>query len=155
MTRAFDLKESDLKNILILPINQNYTGTFWRQDRDEFGLRITIQVDQDSPTKMILRKTKEAYTEQPAISARFFPEGNAPDIQQFLQPAVFECRPASPLQCYYVNNVRASHATEVIKAGHTHITAIVFPEKTPAIVEKINALVERSLEKYRDYVITY
>jgi hypothetical protein len=152
---AFDLNESDIKTMLILPINPQYVGTFWRQDPDEFGLRMFLNVEENTSTKLLLKKTKEAYDEQPAISARFFPDGNAPDIQQFLQPEVYECELASTSQCYYVNNVRASHATQVTEAGKSFITIMVFPEKSPAVLNKINSLVERSLEKYSKYAITY
>jgi len=154
-TEAFGFEISEIKNMLILPINPEYTGTFWRQDPDEFGLRMVLNIDEDASTKLLLKKTKEAYDEQPAISARFFPDGNAPDMQQFLQPEVHECKIATTSQCYYVNNVRASHATQVTEANKSFITIMVVPDKTPAVLDKINALVERSLQKYSDYAITY
>ncbi len=155
LTGAFGLAEENISNVLVLPVSSEYTGTFWRQDPDVFGLRIVLDLDETSSTKLLLKKTKEAYTEQPAISARFFPAGDAPDIQQFLQEETYECKLASPAQCYYVNNIRASHATQVTEAGKSHITVIVYHDRSKPVLDKINALVERSLEKYKDYAITY
>lgn len=154
-TSAFGLTENDITNILILPINKEYTGKFWRQDPDEYGLRMFLDLDENSSTKMYVKKTIEPYTEQPALSARHFPEGHAPNIVEFLQQGETECKLVSPSQCYYVNNVRGSHATDVTSLGESHITVIVYHNKSFPVIRKITALVERSLEKYKDYAITY
>ena len=104
---------------------------------------------------LLLKKTKKAYDIQHAISARYFPAGFAPNIEDFLQDEIRECRRIITKQCFYINNVRAAHTTRITNPGKSRIAVIIYHNKSQPVLDKINALVEHSLENYMDYAITY
>jgi len=151
---AFGLTHDDINNLLVLPVKDQYVGRFWHQDPDEYGLRLYLEYE-DTPNPLLLKKTKEAYTEQAAISPRYFSPGSVvPDINQFLQDEIYTCK-HTPTGCFYINNVRAAHTIDVIEPGKKRIAVIIYHNKSQPVLDKINALVERSLEKYSEYAITY
>jgi hypothetical protein len=151
---TFGILLDDIDGISILPVKPDYTGRFWHQDPDEFGLRINLEYE-DISNKLILKKTIKAYTEQEAISARYFqPPAVPPDINQFLKEEIHTCQ-HSPTGCYYINNIRAAHTIDVVTPGKKCITVIVYHNKTKPVIDKITDLVASSLEKYVDYAITY
>jgi hypothetical protein len=154
-TSAYGLTIDDINNFLILPVKENHTGMFWHQDPDEYALRMYLDFE-DGAGELILKKTKEAYTEQPAISPRYFPSPElAVDIHNFLHDEIHECKRLKSSQCFYLNNVRAAHTTKIDVPGKSRIAVIIYHNKSTSVLNKINALVERSLEKYSDYAITY
>ncbi len=151
---TFGILLDDIDGISILPVKPDYTGRFWHQDPDEFGLRINLEYE-DISNKLILKKTIKAYTEQEAISARYFqPPAVPPDINQFLKEEIHTCQ-HSPTGCYYINNIRAAHTIDVVTPGKKCITVIVYHNKTKPVIDRITDLVASSLEKYVDYAITY
>lgn len=151
---AFGLSIDDINNLLVLPVKDDHTGMFWHQDPDENGLRMYLDFE-DTVNGLVLKKTKIAYEKQPAISARYFPAGNAPNIEDYLQDEVYDCRILKPSQCFYLNNVRAAHSTVINNAGKSRIAVIIYHNKSQLVLDKISELVERSVEKYKDYAITY
>jgi hypothetical protein len=151
---AFDLTINDINNLLVLPVKEDHSGMFWHQDPDENGLRMYLDFE-ESDNGLALKKTKLPYEQQPEISARYFPAGGAPNIEDFLEDEIHTCRLLKPSQCFYLNNVRAAHSTVIHATGKSRIAVIIYHNKTKPVLDKIAKLVERSVTKYSDYAITF
>jgi len=154
-TKAFGLELSEVVNIILLPVKEDHEGQgFWHQDHDEYALRMYIDFG-DPDGKLVMKKTKIPYDNQPAISPRYFPKGEAPNIEDFLEEETFNCDIVSPKQCFFLNNVRAAHATWTSKLGVSRIAVIVYHNGSNEVLSKIEKLVMRSIEKYKDHVLVY
>ena len=152
---AFDLVPSDVLSILLLPVKDDHQGQgFWHQDHDEYALRMYIDFG-DPGGKLLVKKTKLPYNKQPAISPRYYPKGQAPNIEDYLEEAVLDCKIADPKQCFFLNNVRSAHATWTSKLGVSRIAVIVYHNGSEQVLSKIEKLVLQSAEKYKDYVLTW
>jgi hypothetical protein len=152
---AFGLDLSDITSILLLPVKEDHEGWgFWHQDNDDYGLRMYLDFN-DPEGKLVLKKTKLPYDNQPSISPRYHEKGKAPNIHDFLEDEIFDCKVIDPKQCYFLNNVRAAHATWTSKLGVSRIPVVIYHNNTKDILSKIEKLVLRSVEKYKDYVIRW
>jgi hypothetical protein len=154
-TSAFGLELSEVVNIILLPVKEDHEGLgFWHQDHDEYALRMYIDFG-DPDGKLVMKKTKIPYDNQPAISPRYFPKGEAPNIEDFLEDEILNCDIVDPKQCFFLNNVRSAHATWTSKLGVSRIAVIVYHNGSDAVLSKIEKLVLRSIEKYKDHVVVY
>lgn len=151
---AFNLSLNEITSIIALPIRENHKGMgYYHQDGDEYGLRVYIDFN-DAEGKLFLRKTIEPYNEQPPFGLRH--TGSTENIlEKNLVDEVIECKRASDKQCFFINNVRAGHTTYVSDQHKSRIAVIVYHNKTPEVLSKIADLVQRSVEKYKDYAIKY
>jgi hypothetical protein len=153
--KAFDLELSDIVTVLLLPVKEDHEGLgFWHQDHDDYGLRMYIDFS-DPGGKLLLKKTKLPYDTQPKISPRYFSKGLAPNIEDFLEDDVRECKIVDPKQCFFLNNIRSAHATWTSKSNVSRIAVIVYHNGSDSVLSKIEKLVLRSVEKYKDYAVTW
>ena len=154
-TKAFDLELTNIMNIILLPVKDDHEGLgFWHQDHDEYALRMYIDFG-DPEGKLFIKKTKLPYDNQPAISPRYFPTGECPNIEDFLDTEMFNCDIVDTKQCFFLNNVRSAHATWTSKLGVSRIAVIVYHDGSEKVLDRIEKLVLRSIKKYKKHVITW
>lgn len=148
---CFNLSLDDVGLVVFLPIKQGHTGLgFWHNDPDWFGLRHYFSFESADTNKLLLRKTKVAYTERPNLNLPI-------DEDLFLQEQTYECKIHSPTQSFFLNNVRAVHSTFTVTPNVTRIAAFVTGKiGTQKIMqEKIQDLVIRSAEKFKDFRVLW
>jgi hypothetical protein len=145
---GFDLDR--LGSIVFLPVKKDHIGLGdWHQDRDSYALRHYFAFDYPDKNKLLLRKTKEPYNIIQNIHSN--------DIESYLDNSIYECDIRSSTQSYYLNNVRAAHATYTEVPNVDRIATIVSGKinSTKENFEIIKDLVLRSAEKFPESVILY
>lgn len=148
---CFDLSLNDIGLIVFLPIKQSHTGLgFWHNDTDWYGLRHYFCFDNAESNKLLLKKTKIDYTERPTFNLPI-------DEDEYLQKETIECKLLSTKQSFFLNNVRSVHSTYTAIPDVTRIAAFVTGKigKQAEMKEKIESLVIRSAEKYKDYAVLW
>jgi hypothetical protein len=151
MYESFNLSIDDIGLIVFLPIKQGHTGLgFWHNDTDWYGLRHYYSFDNINSNKLLMKKTKLAYTERP-----YFPLPIDESI--YLQEETIECKVLSPTQSFFLNNVRSVHSTYTVTPDVTRIAAFVTGKvgQRETMQQKIESLVIRSAEKYKDYAVLW
>lgn len=151
MYECFGLSLEDMGLIVFLPIKQNHTGLgFWHNDTDWYGLRHYFDFESMDTNKLLLKKTKIDYTERPSLKVPI-------DEDLYLQSETIECKLISPRQSFFLNNVKSVHSTYTATPNVTRIAAFVTGKKLGGtyIKEKIENLVVRSAEKYKDYAVLW
>lgn len=149
MYECLGLSIDEVGLIVFLPIKQGHTGLgFWHNDTDWYGLRHYFEFENHDANKLLLKKTKVDYTTRPDF---VYPI----DEDKFLQEEVFECKVLSPRQSFFLNNVRSVHSTYTVVPNVTRIAAFVTSRYGEGmdIRDKVEKLVIRSAEKYKDYAI--
>jgi len=149
MYECFNLSIDDLGLIVFLPIRQGHTGLgFWHNDTDWYGLRHYFSFEEFELNKLLLKKTKIPYTERPSFKVPI-------DEDRYLQQKTFECKILSPKQSFFLNNIRSVHSTYTVVPNVTRIAAFVTGKvgKKENTIKKIENLIIRSAEKYKDYAI--
>ena len=148
---SFNLSIDDVGLIIFLPIKHEHTGLgFWHNDPEWYGLRHYFAFDNPDTNKLLMRRTKIAHDERPNFTIPI-------DENEHLQDEIIECKIFSPTQSFFLNNVRSVHATNTITPNGTRIATIVTGKfgKRKEMQEKIESLIVRSAEKYKDYVLTW
>jgi hypothetical protein len=151
MYECFNLSIEDIGLIVFLPIKQGHTGLgFWHNDTDWYGLRHYFWFDNADTNKLLLRKTKVNHNERPNLQVPI-------DEDKYLQHEIIECKLLSTTQSYFLNNVKSVHATYTGVPDVTRIAAFVTGKfgKRKEMQKKIESLVIRSAEKYKDYAVLW
>jgi len=151
MYESFNLSIEDVGLIVFLPIKQEHTGLgFWHNDTDWYGLRHYFCFESSETNKLLLRKTKIDYTERPSFQLPI-------DEDLYLEKEVIECKLLSTRQSFFLNNVRSVHSTYTVTPNVTRIAAFVTGKvgKRLEMQKKIENLVIRSAEKYKDYAVLW
>jgi hypothetical protein len=151
MHECFNLSIEDVGLIVFLPIKQDHTGLgFWHNDTDWYGLRHYFCFESSDTNKLLLKKTKIDYVERPNLQIPI-------DENAYLQDEIFECKILSTRQSFFLNNVRSVHSTFTVTPNVTRIAAFVTGKigKRAEMQEKIESLVVRSAEKYKDYAVLW
>ena len=146
MYEAFGLPLKNLGLIVILPTKEEHTGHgFWHTDPDWYGMRLYLQFDNLEKNRLFLKKTKEPRTKRAGWT------------HADLQDEIHECKITSSKQCFYLNNVRAVHATYTGAPGSNRIAALIIPKSghEEKVIPLISDLVVRSAEKFKDVAILY
>jgi hypothetical protein len=149
MYECFNLSIEDIGLIVFLPIKPGHTGLgFWHNDTDWYGLRHYYSFDNINSNKLLMKKTKIDYNERPDFSLPI-------DEHKFLQEETIECKILSSRQSFFLNNVRSVHSTYTVTPDVTRIAAFVTGKfgKRQNIQDKVESLVVRSAEKYKDYAV--
>ncbi|NBO29865.1 MAG: hypothetical protein EBV10_11670 [Synechococcaceae bacterium WB6_1A_059] len=143
--RSFNLEIEDIGTIIFLPISQNHTGLgFWHNDPDSIGMRHYLAFEHPNINKLLLRKTKIPYSERPNINLY-----ETPDL---VDDKIYECKVLHPMQSFYLNNVRAVHATQTNIINSKRLAVLVVGKKK---LSKCSDLIIRSALKYKNYSIFY
>lgn len=148
---SFGLSIDDLGLVLFLPVKQGHSGMgFWHSDPDWYGLRHYFDFESPETNKLLIRQTKTGYTERPALL-------NTPVSENLLQSDITECKLLSTKQSFFLNNVRSVHSIYTGTPHVSRIAAIVIGKDLAGlgIKEKIEPLVIRSAEKYKDYAVLW
>lgn len=151
MYECFNLSIEDVGLIVFLPIKQNHTGLgFWHNDTDWYGLRHYFCFESSETNKLLLRKTKIDYAERPSFKLPI-------DEDLYLEKEVIECKLLSTKQSFFLNNVRSVHSTYTVIPNVTRIAAFVTGKvgKRLEMQGKIEDLVIRSAEKYKEYAVLW
>jgi hypothetical protein len=151
MYECFNLSIEDVGLIVFLPIKEGHTGLgMWHNDTDWYGLRHYYAFDDADTNKLLMKKTKIGYTERPDLRIPI-------DETEYLQDEIIECKLLSTTQSFFLNNVRSVHNTYTVKPNVTRIAAFVTGKfgKRKEMQQKIENLVIRSAEKYKDYTILW
>ena len=151
MYESFNLSIDDIGLIIFLPIKHEHTGLgFWHNDPEWYGLRHYFAFDNPDTNKLLMRRTKIAHDERPNFTIPI-------DENEHLQDEIIECKIFSPTQSFFLNNVRSVHATNTITPNGTRIATIVTGKfgKRKEMQEKIESLIVRSAEKYKDYAVLW
>lgn len=146
--KAFDMDESDLFSVVLLPVKTEFAGMgFWHSDPDKFGLRIYLE-NQEPDEFLQIRPTVFPYNVRPmfGLDSTF---KNTP-----LQDRTFSATLRKPKQTFYINNVRAVHAVQAFHPGTIRIGVIV-SSLNLSLHQKFNDLIVRSAEKYSDLAILW
>jgi hypothetical protein len=151
MYKSFNLSIDDIGLIIFLPIKQGHTGLgFWHNDPEWYGLRHYFAFDNPNTNKLLMKRTKIDYVERPNFTMPI-------DEKEYLQDETIECKILSPTQSFFLNNVRSVHATHTVEPDVTRIAVIVTGKfgKRKEMQQKIESLVIRSAEKYKDYAVLW
>jgi hypothetical protein len=151
MYECFNLSIEDIGLIVFLPIKQGHTGLgFWHNDTDWYGLRHYFCFESADTNKLLLKKTKIDYVERPSFQLPI-------DEDLYLQDETFECKILSTRQSFFLNNVKAVHSTYTVTPDVTRIAAFVTGKvgKRAEMQKKIESLVVKSAEKYKDYAVLW
>ena len=151
MYESFNLSIDDIGLIIFLPIKHEHTGLgFWHNDPEWYGLRHYFAFDNPDTNKLLMRRTKIAHDERPNFTIPI-------DENEHLQDEIIECKIFSSTQSFFLNNVRSVHATNTITPNGTRIATIVTGKfgKRKEMQEKIESLIVRSAEKYKDYAVLW
>ena len=136
--------------VIILPTKTDFAGVgFWHSDNDEWGLRFYID-NPETDNFLLIRPTKQAWTarnQQSILSA----------TDDDFQPGVeYSAKLLNSRQAFYINNVRALHATNTNTelVGTTRI-AVILHARTPIVTMPafVKDLIVRSAEKYKEHSI--
>jgi hypothetical protein len=149
--RCFNLSIDDIGMIVFLPIKQDHKGFgFWHNDADWYGLRHYLCFDQPEKNKLLLKKTKKAFNERPNFDLPI-------NESLHLQEETLECKILSPTQSFFLNNVRSVHSTYTEIPNVNRISAFVICKfgQRKSFIEKIEPLIIKSAEKYKDYAIMW
>ena len=148
---SFNLSIDDVGLIIFLPIKQGHTGLgFWHNDPEWYGLRHYFAFDNPDKNKLLMKRTKIDYDERPNFTLPI-------DENEYLQDETIECKILSPTQSFFLNNLRSVHATNTIEPDGSRIAVIITGKfgKRKEMQEKIESLVIRSAEKYKDYAVLW
>jgi len=151
MYESFNLSIDDIGLVIFLPVKQGHTGMgFWHNDPEWYGLRHYFVFDNPDTNKLLMKRTKIDYDERPNFTIPI-------DENEHLQDEIIECKILSPTQSFFLNNVRSVHATNTITPDVSRIAAIVTGKfgKRKEMQEKIESLIVRSAEKYKDYAVLW
>lgn len=151
MHTAFGLELDDVGSIILLPIKKNHTGFgFMHNDPDWFGLRFYLEYEHIGENKLFTKRTKIPYDNRPDLLLPI-------DEEKYLQSELIECVPLHNKQCFFLNNVRAAHATYTAVENSTRIAAFVTSKvtNTDKFFEKIYTLVTRSASLYPEHVVLW
>ena len=132
-------------------INKNtiYLGAFF-SILATYGLRHYFCFESADTNKLLLKKTKIDYVERPSFQLPI-------DEDLYLQDETFECKILSTRQSFFLNNVKAVHSTYTVTPDVTRIAAFVTGKvgKRAEMQKKIESLVVKSAEKYKDYAVLW
>lgn len=148
---AYGLNTEDVGSVLFFPVRQGHTGFgFWHNDPDSVGMRVYFEFEDSDTNKLFMRRFKEKYD-----TRTIFP--HPLDIAKTCKPELLEAKLLSPKQCFYLNNVRAVHATYTEVPNKTRIACFVTPNKLrkQSFIDKVVPLVLRSAKKYKDYALLW
>jgi hypothetical protein len=148
---SFNLSIDDIGLIIFLPIKHGHTGLgFWHNDPEWYGLRHYFAFDNPETNKLLMRRTKIDYVERNNFSLPI-------DEKEYLQDEIIECKLLSTTQSFFLNNVRSVHATYTADPTGTRIATIVTGKfgKRKEMQEKIESLIVKSAEKYKDYAVLW
>ena len=145
---AFSIPDKDVKNVILLPIKQNYSGIgFWHQDHDEHGLRMYLE-NEDTVDSLLIRPTNEPYTERPNLVL------NTQEPGPFVQDVEYSAKIIHPRQTFFLNNIRAVHTVKVNKPNAIRIAVLIAGLGPIANMRKgLCDLINRSAEKFDDAAI--
>lgn len=149
--KAYGLEAQDVGSVLFFPVRQEHTGFgFWHNDPDSVGMRVYFEFEEADTNKLFMRRFKEKYEER-----TIFP--HPLDIAATCKPEMLEAKLLHPRQCFYLNNVRAVHATYTEIPNKTRIACFVTPNKLRKqdFINKVVPLVMRSAEKYKEYALLW
>lgn len=147
---AFKLKENDIRNVVLLPVKNNFVKTgFWHNDPDPHGLRIYLE-NEEPDDFLLIKPTVEPYNEHRS----FGPGSIDPVIPNIpLQDIMYSAKLKSRRQAFYLNNTRAVHAVQVPQLGRVRIAVIVTVFDSADINNYLNNLICASAEKFSDYAL--
>ena len=145
---AFSIPDKDVKNVIILPIKQHYSGIgFWHQDHDEHGLRMYLE-NEDTFDSLLIRPTKEPYTSRPSLIL------NTQEPGPFVQDLEYSAKIIHPRQSFFLNNIRAVHTVKVNKPNAIRIAVLITGLGPITNMRKgLCDLINRSAEKFNDAAI--
>lgn len=139
----------DVGTVLFFPVRPEHTGFgFWHNDPDPAGMRVYLEFEMTDTNKLFMRRFKEKY-EQRTVFPRPL------DIAAHCEPELLEVKILHPRQCFYLNNVRAVHATYTEVPGKTRIACFITANKPKAdsFLKKVVPLILRSSVKYKEYAL--
>lgn len=145
---AYKLAESEVTDVVLLPVRSDFQGLgFWHSDLDSTGLRCYIENQEPAADFLMIKPTVEAYKKRPYFGVMDPEFTNTP-----LQNTIMVATLMQPNQTFYLNNVRAVHAVNTSVAGAMRIAVIIVPD-IAKVESRINDLIVRSAEKYKDYAL--
>lgn len=148
----FGIPLDEVGTIILLPIKENHTGLgFWHNDPDWFGHRFYLEYERPEENTLFLKSTKLPYTER----FNFLSDDTAENHKKYLQDAIHQCRILSTKQSFFLNNVRAVHATNTVIPNLTRIAGFITPKhgRREQFISYSKDLIISSAEKYKDYSI--
>jgi len=150
---AFGIPVHEFGTVLLLPVKKSHTGIYWHRDDDTSGLRMYIEHEDPVNNTLIMRRS---------VTRDRWPLPWQYDITRPLngfQEEDLTCNIVSKNQCFFLNNIRALHAT-VTKAPERRRFTLLFGDKLNRVMpNRINQLTEdlikRSAEKYKEQAILW
>ena len=152
-SEGFRLEPSQIKNIIALPVKENFIGTgFWHADPDESGLRVYLAND-ETDNFLLIRPTVEPYDHRPP--GRVLPNnGIHPTVQTGVE---YSAKLLKPNQGFFINNIRGIHAARTNVMNNKRIAVIIslVGKSSPLATagESTKQLIIDSAKKYADYSI--
>jgi hypothetical protein len=147
---SFDVEEKDMGVIVFLPVKKGLIGRgFFHSDNDMGGLRMYLINENPDINPLLVIPTKKCYETRPYDFKPVFEPGDP-----ILQDIILKARLPPTASAFYLNNIRAVHAPEInVPSKRIAVTIVGNPEEK--IIKKTQQLLERSVEKYKDYVLRW
>lgn len=147
---AYGLTDNEITDIVVLNTKSTFTGVgFWHSDIDTTGLRFYLVNNEEGKDFLFFRETIEPYNERPPFGINI--EKSPIQLDDKIQTAKLLKRN----QSYYLNNIRAVHATNTTVPGVSRITFLMFPVNKIEVIQKVEDLVIRSAKQYKDYALLW
>lgn len=142
------VKESNLFNILLLPLKEDHIGQrFWHADPDVNGIRFYLENDEKEDF-LLIKPTKIPYLDQKESNILKF------DWSQ-IQDVTHSAKMLKPNQFFYLNNIRSIHVVNSKKRNSKRIAVLVTLDKILDQLPAVKNLIVSSAEKYREYSILW
>lgn len=147
---SFDIEERDIGVIVFLPVKTSMLGRgFFHSDNDMGGLRMYLVNENPDINPLLIIPTKEPYETRPYDFKPVFEPKDS-----ILQDRILKAKLPSTASAFYLNNIRAVHAPEInVPSRRIAVTIVGNPEEK--IIKKTQKLLEKSVEKYKDYVLRW
>lgn len=148
--KAYGFEDVDLDTVCILPLRQDFTGTgFWHSDQDPLGLRMYLENDNPEAASLLVKPLSKRYNtrDEVGIIPRF---GSSEKVQNDI---VYEVKSPTGASSHFLNNMSCVHAVKSNNTELRRIAVVVGIKRQYNTDARINELIIRSANKFKDSVI--
>lgn len=147
---AYGFEDADLDTVCILPLRQDFTGTgFWHSDQDPLGLRMYLENENVEGASLLIKPLSKKYKtrDELGILPRF---GSSEKVQN---DVVYEVKSPVGASSHFLNNMSCVHAVKSNDVNLRRIAVVVGIKRQYNTDSRINELILRSAEKFKDSAI--
>jgi len=164
--KTFDFEEDDIQGILFISMRPDPEKEQWHEDHDSFGYRFYLDLPDGNDNPLILQPLKENFEDKNSLYANLYKHDPEISINKYMYTEKFRKLIAQNktlkapypegLTAYYLNNNSSLHTVQWNKPHPDRLTGFIeLKEDKPGLREKHIALIKKSVEKYKPYVVEW